>query len=531
MEVEHDEGVVVGGKRRVSRLCPSLVACAAFLVGAPAAANELTRGPFLQLVTARSATVVWKTADAAPCVLEIRASGIPSRTISGDSDTTCAVPVDDLLPGTTYTYVTRAGEEVIGSEASFRTDDPTAPFTFIVVGDHGTNISTSQAEVRDRMLALAPDFVVSTGDMIYDDGEPEDFDPKFFGPYAELIRRVVFWPCLGNHDIHTDNGDPWRDAFYTPANNPDDEEGYYSFDQGNAHFVMVDSNRSTSPGSAQHTFLDQDLAASDAKWKFVFFHHTIYSSGDHGSDTGLREDLVPLFDRYGVDIVFMGHDHNYERTVPLRDDEEVAPGEGPIYITTGGGGASLRDVEESDFTAYVESTLHVTRVSVDGGTLRAEMIRPDGAVGDEVTVSKEVEPPPPPCEGSDCCTSDAECDDEKGCTIDECDASGRCSHTPMGLDAVRAAIAEATELAACADEKLPRRIARRIARAAALLGRVERTRRSAVAVRFVRRAAEKLERAARAAERAGEREHISSACAEGLVESLEGAKFDCVGAK
>jgi len=153
VEVENDEGVVVGGKRRVARLCPSLVACAAFLVGAPAAANELTRGPFLQLVTARSATVVWKTADAAPCVLDVRAPGIPSRTISGDSDTTCAVPVDGLLPGTTYTYVTRAGEEVVGSEASFRTDDPTAPFTFIVVGDHGTNLSTSQ--VRKSQMATS----------------------------------------------------------------------------------------------------------------------------------------------------------------------------------------------------------------------------------------------------------------------------------------------------------------------------------------------------------------------------------------
>jgi hypothetical protein len=501
------------------------------VIAATASANELRRGPYLQLVTASSATVVWKTEDEAACMLDIRAPGIASRTITGDTDTTCAVPVDGLVPGTTYTYATRAGDEVLGTEASFRTDDPSVPFTFVVIGDHGKNISTSQAAVRDRMLALEPDFIVSTGDMIYDDGAAEDFDPKFFTPYAALLRRVVFWPCLGNHDIRTDGGDPWRDAFYTPANNPDEEEGYYSFDQGNAHFVMVDSNRSTSPGSAQHTFLDQDLAASDAAWKFVFFHHTIYSSGDHGSDTGLREDLAPLFDRYGVDIVFMGHDHNYERTVPLRDDEEVALGEGTIYITTGGGGASLRDVEESDFTAYVESAFHVTHVSVDGGTLRAEMVRPDGEVRDQVTLSKEVvEPPPPPCEAGDCCASDAECDDQKACTIDACDAAGRCSHTPMGLETVRAAVAEAAEVTACEDEKLPRRIPRCIGRAVSLLGRVERTRRAAVAARFVRRAAQKLLRAARAAERAGQREQISAACAEGLMAALGSARFDCVGA-
>jgi hypothetical protein len=509
----------------MTRVRPWLVAVAV-LVGASASANELTRGPYLQLATASSATIVWRTADAAPCVLEIGAPAAAPRTITGDTETTCAVAIDGLLPGTTYAYVTRAGAEVLGSEGSFRTDDPGAPFTFVVIGDHGTHTTSSQPAVRDRMVALAPDLIVSTGDMIYDEGAAEDFDPKFFTPYAALIRRVVFWPCLGNHDIRTDGGAPWREAFHTPANNPADEEGYYSFDQGNAHFVVLDSNRSTSPGSAQHTFLDQDLAASDAVWKFVFFHHTIYSSGDHGSDTGIREDLVPLFDRYGVDIVFMGHDHNYERTVSLRDDEPVATGEGTIYITTGGGGASLRDVEESDFTAYVESEFHVTHVTVNGGTLRAEMVRPDGMVRDAVTVSKDGGPGP--CEGTGCCTSDAECDDQRPCTLDGCDGSGRCSHAPAGLETVRAALAEATQVAACEEEELPRRITRCIARAVSLLGRVERTRRSAVAARVVRRAEQKLLRAARAAERAGLREQISEACAEDLVAALGSARFECV---
>src|SRR6185503_15453317 len=135
--------------------------------------------------------------------------------------------------------------------------------------------------------------------------------------YQDLVRRLVFWPCLGNHDWSTASGQPWRDAFVTPANNAAGSENYYSFDFGNAHFTVLNSNQSTSPGSAQHDFLEEDLAATSQRWKFVVFHHPVYSSSQHGSDTTIRSNLTPLFDAYGVDVVFMGHDHDYERTKPL----------------------------------------------------------------------------------------------------------------------------------------------------------------------------------------------------------------------
>jgi hypothetical protein len=510
----------------MSRAAARLLAILCLQMAAPAwAANKLTRGPYLQLVTRNSATVVWQTHDSAACSLGIGPVGGTRRTIDGATGTTCAIAVDGLLPGTAYSYVTRAGGDLLGSEATFRTDDPGAPFSFVVIGDHGENTTSSQPAVRDRMVALHPDFIVSVGDMIYSDGAAADFDPKFFTPYASLLRRVVFWPCLGNHDVHTSGGGPWRDAFYTPANNVAGNEGYYSFDQGNAHFVVLDSNRSTSPGSSEYTFLDQDLAASDATWKFVFFHHTLYSSGTHGSATGIRDDLLPLFDEYAVDIVFMGHDHDYERTVPLRDDQEVAPGAGTIYITTGGGGASLRDMDRSDFTAYAESEFHVTHVTVNGGMLRSEMVRPDGVVRDAVVLSKGSTMP---CEGPDCCQSDAECDDRRPCTIDSCLVSGSCSHAPVGLEMVRLAIAEGTNVEACTDEQVPRRISRLVVRAAALVGRAETARRPARAARFIRIAAGKLLRAARIAERAGARGDISQACADGLTAGFNGARFDCV---
>jgi hypothetical protein len=371
-----------------------LLLVAALLRATPAAATTLTRRPYLQLLTAQSVTVVWNTDTSAACALAIHPLGGATAVIPGPTSNVCAIAASDLSAGTQYAYAPLADGVALGPESVFRTNDPTSSFSFLVVGDSGCGCS-AQLAVRDRMLGVTADFILHTGDMIYDNGEAANFDPRFFTPYAELIRRLVFWPCLGNHDIRTASGQPWRDAFYTPANNAAGAEQYYSFDFGNAHVAVLDSNASTSPGSAQYVFLDQDLGGSTALWKFVAFHHTIYSSSSHGSALAIRANLVPVFDRHGVDAVFMGHDHDYERTKPLRGDQVVAPGEGTVYITTGGGGKSLYAAGQSSFTAYAESAYHFTRVAVNGAALGIEMIRDDGAVRDTLSLTKPTPAPTP----------------------------------------------------------------------------------------------------------------------------------------
>ncbi len=369
------------------------VLVATMLLAASAAATTLVRGPYLQLLTTHSVTVVWNTDLPATCALAIGPVGDPPTVIPGSVATVCAIAVDGLDPGAEYAYTPVADGVALEAASIFQTDDPARPFIFMVVGDSGSR-DAAQLAVRDRMLTTPADFILSTGDMIYESGLATEFDPAFFTPYRDLIRRVVFWPTLGNHDVRTLSGQPWRDAFYTPANNLAGSENYYSFDFGNAHVAVLDSNASTSPGSAQYVFLDADLGASPAVWKFVAFHHTIYSSAGpplgtgHGSDLAIRSNLTPLFDSHGVDVVFMGHDHTYERTLPLRAEQVVAPGAGTVYVTTGGGGRSLRAAFQSSFTAYSESVFHVTRVSIAGDVLLTEMIRADGSIGDALTLVK-----------------------------------------------------------------------------------------------------------------------------------------------
>ena len=367
------------------------------LAPSTATAATLTRGPYLQLLTRQSVTVVWNTEAAAACALAIRPlDGMPTVR-AGGTGTVCAIAADGLAPGTVYAYTPLADGVPLAPEAVFRTNDPSRPFSFLVIGDSGCDCS-DQLAVRDTMLKTPADFILHTGDMVYDTGAPQDFDPSFFAPYRDLIRRLVLWPCLGNHDVETAGGAPWRDVFHTPANNPAGSEDYYSFDDGNAHVVVLDSNASTRPGSAQYTFLDHDLAASTATWKLVAFHHTIYSSGGvHGSNLTIRANLVPLFDAHGVDLVLMGHEHNYERTKPLRGNQVVSAGQGTTYITTGGGGQALYRVGSSSFTAHSESVHHFTRLAVNDGSLLAQMIRTDGTIGDEVMLMKGGVPLPPRC--------------------------------------------------------------------------------------------------------------------------------------
>jgi predicted phosphodiesterase len=362
--------------------------CAVSLAPISAAAATLVRGPYLQLLTTTSVTIVWRTNVPAACSVTIGPPGGEQVVVTGATSNLCVIPVTLLAAGTQYGYVPRADGGDLTSRSIFHTDDPSRPYVFLVIGDSGSG-DANQLAVRDRMLASPADAIVHTGDMVYERGASADFNPRFFEPYAELLRRLVLWPCLGNHDVKTNRGQPWREVFYTSANITAHSQGYYSFDVGNAHFVVLDSNGDTAPGSAQRTFLDQDLAASTAAWKFVAFHHTIYSSGStHGSNLPIRRDLTPLFDRYHIAVVFMGHEHNYERTKPLYGDQIVGPGRGTVYVTTGGGGRDLQPVGTSDFTADSESVFHFVRVAVQGDQLALEMIRVDGSTGDSMKLDR-----------------------------------------------------------------------------------------------------------------------------------------------
>jgi predicted phosphodiesterase len=196
---------------------------------------------------------------------------------------------------------------------------------FAVIGDSGTG-TRSQYDVGRQMgivRAVFPfEFVIMLGDNIYGSERPQDFVQKFEKPYDAILKeKIPFYAALGNHD------DPTQ-RYYKPFNMGG--ERFYTFKKGDARFFVLDSNYMDQP---QLKWLEDELSKSNDRWKVAYFHHPLYSSGArHGSEVDLRTRVEPLFLKHGVDVVFAGHEHFYERIRPQNG----------IYYFTVGGSAKLR---------------------------------------------------------------------------------------------------------------------------------------------------------------------------------------------
>jgi predicted phosphodiesterase len=237
-----------------------------------------------------------------------------------------------------------------------------------VIGDSGTGDS-AQYKVAERLIAVREkfpyEFVLMMGDNLYSGSAPKDFTKKFETPYKPLLDSgMKFYATLGNHD------NP-NERFYKMFNM--NGERFYTFKpKGNVRFFSLDSNYIDKP---QLQWLEKELAASGSDWKICFFHHPLYSSGGtHGSDMQLREQLEPLFLKYGVDAVFSGHEHFYER---------IKPQKGIYYFISGGAGKVRKgDVGKTELTAkafdtgyhfmlieFSKDTLHFQAISDEGRTV------------------------------------------------------------------------------------------------------------------------------------------------------------------
>jgi predicted phosphodiesterase len=207
---------------------------------------------------------------------------------------------------------------------------------FAAIGDMGTG-EPPQYEVAGQIIAYRRqfpfEFVIMLGDNIYGGHDPIDYENKFERPYKPLLDAgVKFYAALGNHDTP-------NERFYKSFNM--NGQQYYTYKKSNVRFFALDSNYMD---PQQLAWLEKELQNSGSDWKICYFHHPLYSSGAfHGPSTELRLLLEPLFVKYGVQVVFAGHEHVYEH---------VKPQNGIYYFTEGASG-SLRkgNLRKTDQTA------------------------------------------------------------------------------------------------------------------------------------------------------------------------------------
>ncbi|MCZ2400705.1 MAG: metallophosphoesterase [Phycisphaerae bacterium] len=370
----------------------------------------VAEGPMVQQAGPHSVRIVWYLSR--PDESGFRLKDAVASVTTLQQGRRWSARVEGLEPGREYAYEILDGDQVIATHA-FRTERPVQePFSFVVFGDSGKG-TKAQFQVAAQMAALAPDFMVHTGDVVYPDGSRGRYRKRFFDPYRELLPSVAFWPCLGNHDVSLPGAEAYHEIFELPENGPPDQpaEQNYWFDYGQARFVVLNSNLPEAELSASVApWLAQALKGAPP-WRFAVFHHPPYTAGSHKPSGALQRVIVPVLEAGGIDIVFNGHDHMYQRTEPLlagqpaaaasADDAAalVAPGSdgatvrGIVYIVSGAGGARLYDLAPADrrpaYFAALDNSVHsFTHVRIDGSTLHLRQIAADGRVLDEWSLTK-----------------------------------------------------------------------------------------------------------------------------------------------
>ena len=253
-----------------------------------------------------------------------------------------------LKPDTDYVYAVGDGSAGgWGELRSFHTaPSRPEPFAFVYMGDAQFGFSRWAALQRAAMRQR-PDarFFVMAGDQVDRGGARDDWDDLLVHA-SGVFSRVPVLPTVGNHELKPD-GFPmmFEDLFDLPRNGPAeiDPKRAYALTYGNALFVVLDSNL---PAASEAPWLEQQLASSQATWKFVMFHHPLYSSEPGQDHKDIRETWGPIFDKYHVDLVFEGHEHAYMRTFPLKGGKIMpSPADGTIYLISSSGTKLYKQIQ------------------------------------------------------------------------------------------------------------------------------------------------------------------------------------------
>jgi predicted phosphodiesterase len=375
--------------------------------------------PYLQYSTQTEMRVLWETSSPATTTVLY---GFPAPSWSGgliNLDKQVQIPgtrtmhevrLTGLEPETNYLYqvitVSAANDTLKGEVKTFKTavKEGTA-YSFAVFSD-----SQNNPDIWGKLTQLAwkerPNFSIHGGDLVGLGYRKSEWVDEFFKPSETFMSRIPMFTILGNHE---------HDAsyYYQYFSNPDPEY-YYTFDYGNARFYMIDSNRPVNKGDKMYIWLEDQLAKSDKSWNFVINHHAPYSSDENDfgntyleksyhSNDQVRE-LIPLYEKYNVDIVFYGHVHTYERSWPLFQNK-VDQEKGVLYMNVGGAGGGLENPAPSRnwFTRKLRTTHHFGLINIFENTLEFQAIDQNGLLFDHFEIKKSgdkkpirnLEPPMP----------------------------------------------------------------------------------------------------------------------------------------
>jgi hypothetical protein len=432
----------------------SATAVLLFALAAPAAAQTVSRGPYLQQGSNSQVIVRWRTSTATDSRVRYGLSTTGPWTNVDDSAsvTDHIVKITGLTADTKYFYSVGSTSAVLsGPDANtFFVTAPTpgvAKKTRVwVLGDSGTNNSSQQA-VRNAYYSFTgsthTDLWLMLGDNAYTSGTDAEFQNAVFGAtnaYPAMLRKSVLWPTIGNHDGGSANSltqtGPYYDIFSLPTAGEagglaSGTEAYYSFDYGNIHFICLESYQvpaNATAFSTMKTWVTNDINATARDWIIVFWHHPPYSKGSHDSDTDslmtkMRTDINPIIENGGVDLVLTGHSHAYERSFlidghyglsttftsamkldggsgrdpnPYQKAAGTPAHDGAVYVVAGSSGQTAGGSLNHPAMFVSLNNLGSMVLDINGSRLDARFLRETGASDDTFSIVKGSPPPPTP---------------------------------------------------------------------------------------------------------------------------------------
>ncbi len=293
------------------------------------------------------------------------------------------VDITDLTPGIKYVY--RVGGGGVWSEPTvFTTATETRDFSFIYMGDVQSEYA-KWGNMLNSVYEAHPEikFGLLGGDLT-DKGHDISEWQKFLNGATGVFSQIPVMPTMGNHD-----GSMYERFFELPGNGPSGlKQEFYSFDYGNAHFVILNSNNNTNVVAKE--WLQGDLAATDKKWKFAVFHHPAYPAiiDYKGIDRSIRENWVPILEQHGVDMVFVGHQHVYMRTHPIYQDEVKTGSYGIVYVMGNAGTKVYSSGSDSPYIACEKACSNYQIVNVKNDILTLISKTAKGELIETFTIDK-----------------------------------------------------------------------------------------------------------------------------------------------
>jgi hypothetical protein len=348
----------------------------------------ITRGPYLQNVTANSIIIRWQTNEptTSTVIFGTRKDRLTKRFHSLELTLNHEIKISRLKPKTKYFYA-------VGSNKQLITNSDTNNYFFTnpingresqsriwVIGDSGRG-NEGQLKVFDGALKYSiksrrkANLWLMLGDNAYQSGEESEYQTNLFDIYKPILANTPLWPTFGNHDGYSASSinltGPYYNIFSLPRNaesggTPSGTEAYYSFDYGKVHLICLNSYDIDRGASQQMAnWLRSDLNSTKQKWKIAFWHHPPYSKGNHDSDKEIeliemRQNIVPILEEFGTDLVLSGHSHSYERSMLINGHYGLSDSLTPqMILNSTSGDSSIRQ-------SYIKKTKKGTVYLVAG---------------------------------------------------------------------------------------------------------------------------------------------------------------------